>query len=163
MSHSFFPPPAFFRRTPTLALSWRSRDQSRVDRAISNMWPWTSPPALLAVAAILLTTASAQQCYFPDGSAADEYAPCGPNSPHCCYNTGPEYDDACFSNGMCFSWMMGYTYRGACTDQGWDESCVQECKGRESRLRLQGAMAGADAGGRSIWKHISSVFLWRRG
>lgn len=80
---------------------------------------------------LLLTGASAQQCYFPDGSPADQYTPCGTNSPYCCFNTGPSSRDACFSNGFCHSWMVGYTYRGACTDKEWGDECVQACKGGE--------------------------------
>ena len=86
--------------------------------------------ALLTLGTLLfLATAShAQQCYFPDGSRVDQYAPCGSNSQHCCFDAGPSWHDACFSNGLCLSWQNGYTYRGACTDANWAEDCAQMCK-----------------------------------
>ena len=82
---------------------------------------------MLATFLLAASPASAQQCYFPDGSPADFYAPCGGASQHCCYNTGPDFHDACYSNGFCHSWMMGYTYRGACTDKEWGDGCAQAC------------------------------------
>lgn len=84
---------------------------------------------LLSAITILLLAAlcHAQQCYFPNGDPADEYAPCSTDNQNCCYYTGLEFDDACFSNGLCFSWMLGYTYRGACTDKKWGDGCAQVC------------------------------------
>lgn len=89
-----------------------------------------SRQALLYVATVLplLSGCRAQQCYFPDGSAADMYAPCGSNIKNCCFDAGPSYNDACFSNGLCHSWVNGYTYRGACTDKDWGDGCFPACQ-----------------------------------
>lgn len=98
------------------------------------MWLLTSQHVLFSLLAltVLLARTSAQDCYFPNGDHADAFTPCGSNSKHCCCNTGPLWHDACFSNGFCYSWMMGYTDRGACTEKEWGEECVQPCEDRKS-------------------------------
>lgn len=97
--------------------------------------------SMLAFALQIVDFCAAQTCYFPDGSVASQYAPCGGSSQSCCFNQGPQWDDACFSNGLCHSWEVGYTYRGACTDKGWGTGCPQDCINGE------------------CWRHLNSVGL----
>lgn len=78
---------------------------------------------------LLISTASAQQCYWPDGSlAGPEMKPCKNVPGTCCTNL--DNNDLCFSNGYCYSLSFGAGYRGACTDRNWSvgSGCPQYCK-----------------------------------
>jgi hypothetical protein len=81
---------------------------------------------------LFLGMVQSQACYWPDGTAAgSSYAPCpssngtGP----CCYDSGPSLSDLCYSNGFCYSVVLGKIYRGACTDQSWNRGagCASQC------------------------------------
>ncbi|RDI77391.1 hypothetical protein Vi05172_g12612 [Venturia inaequalis] len=70
---------------------------------------------------------SADTCYWPNGAVATESTlPCSSldsSLKHCCAK-----NEACLSNGMCFSAGGGGLYRGACTDQSWTTiGCPQFC------------------------------------
>lgn len=73
---------------------------------------------------------TAQQCYWPDGSDAPAaYKPCANGRGACCYDIDPEYHDLCYDNGFCYSLLFGSVYRGACTNQSWNDGngCASQC------------------------------------
>ena len=71
----------------------------------------------------------AQTCFFPDGTVASLYKPCGGPTKSCCFYSDPNHHDPCYSNGYCYSWWYGSLYRGACTDSSWSASsaCPTKC------------------------------------
>ncbi|KAF2169784.1 hypothetical protein M409DRAFT_52285 [Zasmidium cellare ATCC 36951] len=76
----------------------------------------------IALSLGLLTTAFADQCFFPDGSDSTD-VPCNSSATHsaCCASTSYR-----LSNGVCLS--SGILSRGSCTDQSWDaDGCGQYC------------------------------------
>ena len=89
----------------------------------------TSPSALL-VLCLTLGYATAQTCYFPNGSEAPDDVPCSDDQhTNCCGKAG-----ICLSNGFCLNALsQPYTIsRGTCTDQNWGSNCTQRCIGRVS-------------------------------
>ena len=86
----------------------------------------TSTPTVFVYSYLFffLTAIHAAQdtCYWPSGSVAGNYKTCSinPNNPGirwCC-----DAADVCLSNGLCFGASLGAIYRGACTDQTWQNS-----------------------------------------
>jgi hypothetical protein len=76
---------------------------------------------------VLLTAALAQQqhCYMPDGSIADDIAPCNSTIAlsACC-----DPRDSCTESGFCLG-ASGWIYRSGCTDQSWSSSvCPSQCR-----------------------------------
>ena len=87
----------------------------------------------------LLPLLTAQQCYWPDGSDAPaEYKPCVNGRGACCYDLDPEHHDLCYDNGFCYSLWFGSVYRGACTDQSWnnENGCASQCLDCKYPVRL---------------------------
>ncbi|KAK1988609.1 hypothetical protein LZ30DRAFT_744921 [Colletotrichum cereale] len=89
----------------------------------------------------LLTVASGQQCYWPNGNDARLVA-CpvanGTEAAACCFS-----GHYCMSNGVCFSNTELTFYRGGCTAKDWATSgCPTYCD-KES---VAGAVLGAHAG-----------------
>ena len=92
--------------------------------------------AFFLYTALLISYASAQrqQCYFPDGTPANDDFPCIDNASGasaCCGAGG-----VCLTNGLCFD-GRGLN-RGSCTDQTWrSNQCAQYCldckSGRDGR------------------------------
>ncbi|RVD83649.1 uncharacterized protein DFL_005429 [Arthrobotrys flagrans] len=82
---------------------------------------------LLSLTALPSLIAAQRRCYFPDGSRAPSHRACSQdaetdNSVHssCC---GLDDNVVCLSSKLCIN-QNGYIYRGACTDQTWeDEAC----------------------------------------
>ena len=68
---------------------------------------------------------TAQQCFFPNGSAADHYTPCNSSASAttCCAGGA-----ACLSSGLCYLIYDMSINTGACTDKSWhDPNCFQKC------------------------------------
>ncbi|MCJ1313122.1 hypothetical protein MMC25_006799 [Agyrium rufum] len=77
----------------------------------------------------LARLAQAAQCFYPDGTAADNHTPCtGGEHSACCYKIDDSHHDLCWSNGICMSQFFGYVYRGSCTDSAFkDPACSNRC------------------------------------
>ncbi|KAH8660955.1 hypothetical protein BGZ60DRAFT_414356 [Tricladium varicosporioides] len=86
---------------------------------------------LVALVVVLTTSVQAvTTCYYPDGKTVDpNHVPCNQTisaASACC-----DPQDSCSTSGICLG-RSGWTYRGSCTDRGWDsancpkqyESCV---------------------------------------
>jgi hypothetical protein len=73
-------------------------------------------------------------CYLPDGSVAEDDAPCYDTLPsQCC----PTADGICLSNGLCFSTTDNVVARSSCTDQTWkSHGCSSFCTTSEAFLFL---------------------------
>ncbi|OIW26991.1 hypothetical protein CONLIGDRAFT_717166 [Coniochaeta ligniaria NRRL 30616] len=106
-------------------------------RSFRTLAVWLSP---LAWAVIVAAT-----CYYPDGSVAGSYnwVPCKSTgtASTCCI---PSEGDVCMEDGLC-NWVGYYYFRGACTDQTWqDPSCAQVCQGDSptSWISLQKCTSG---------------------
>ena len=87
--------------------------------------------------------ASAQTCYFPDGSEATSDTPCrsaligdGPSA--CCNSL-----DACLDNHLCLEQLGGpMISRGSCTDETWQSpECSQYCADGKNNLQQSRALA----------------------
>ncbi|KAF2474681.1 uncharacterized protein BDR25DRAFT_111045 [Lindgomyces ingoldianus] len=68
-------------------------------------------------------------CYYPNGDFPSDYvyAPCSDNENATCCMLGE--GDQCLSNGLCYSPISQYMFRGGCTDKSWNSpNCFQHCK-----------------------------------
>ncbi|CAK1358095.1 hypothetical protein CB0940_07254 [Cercospora beticola] len=77
----------------------------------------------LALLCILITSSSAQNCYFPDGSLS-KHTSCSATgtASACCASNA-----FCLDNGLCFE--EGVVTRGSCTDRAWKSgACPGYCK-----------------------------------
>jgi hypothetical protein len=74
-----------------------------------------------------LPAAQATTCFWPDSSSADPvYVPCNVNPADTGNRTCCAEEDVCLSNKACFSLDVGVIYRGACTDETFQNSnCLQ--------------------------------------
>ncbi|KAH8653050.1 hypothetical protein BGZ60DRAFT_419455 [Tricladium varicosporioides] len=89
------------------------------------------------------STSAHIQCFYPDGSEANDsvYVPCtGETYSSCCI---PLQGDVCQSNGLCY-WPSGsYLFRGACTDQTWTSSnCPKVCVNEAKNGRIRATPCG---------------------
>src|SRR5204863_4538403 len=87
--------------------------------------------------------AVARQCYFPDGSPADDsFQPCDPqaaNSPCCSLNKpNNRLPDICLVSGLCLAQQglhAGLVFQNGCTDKEWKaKECPNICPQREYLL-----------------------------
>lgn len=81
----------------------------------------------LSVLLSALIGLAASQCYYPNGTKAEnyKYRPCDAEDTTfstCCI---PDEGDICLPNGLC-SYPDHYDYRAACSDKSWDK-CQQVC------------------------------------
>ncbi|RJE21873.1 hypothetical protein PHISCL_05791 [Aspergillus sclerotialis] len=69
-------------------------------------------------------------CYWPDGTLADKYTPCGERTSHCC-----QEGTVCLTNGYCMSMIQPYTLtRATCVDRTWSsDTCKNPCDGVSGR------------------------------
>ncbi|KAK6355622.1 hypothetical protein TWF718_000017 [Orbilia javanica] len=79
---------------------------------------------LLGLTALPCIITAQRRCYFPDGSRAPNHRACNQeaetdNNVHssCC---GLDDNVVCLSSNLCIN-QKGYIYRGACTDESWDD------------------------------------------
>ncbi|OJJ45989.1 hypothetical protein ASPZODRAFT_142626 [Penicilliopsis zonata CBS 506.65] len=80
------------------------------------------PPIFLTILAVV----SAQSCYYPDGSVADNDVPCTDNENTWCCGKGT----ICMTNLYCVNISPPYVLSaGSCTDVSWDQdTCAPECE-----------------------------------
>lgn len=96
---------------------------------LSTMASSTSPSLSLVHALLLfalLAFASDQQCYYPNGKAAEggsKDIPCENGSNVCCPQGW-----VCSSNWLCYNPTEDWWGRYTCTDQAWGLSCPNVCK-----------------------------------
>ena len=89
---------------------------------------------LVTLFVIHLTTTIAQECFFPDGSAAEDFIPCNSSTSAttCCVKGA-----GCLSSQLCYEADDMSINTGACTDKSWkDEHCFQKCPGGTFALAL---------------------------
>lgn len=71
----------------------------------------------------LVSVATAQKCWYPDGKTQAPDIPCkSGNEPSACCGA----DDFCMDNGLCLH--LGVLSRGSCTDQTWGPFCPRYCR-----------------------------------
>ncbi|ODM23380.1 hypothetical protein SI65_00969 [Aspergillus cristatus] len=77
----------------------------------------------LLLITLLISTVSAQTCYFVNGNVANEDVPCNTTAPisTCCNK-----NDICLSNGLCYlQGSNGPSFsRGSCTNKDWLGVCA---------------------------------------
>ncbi|KAI0147695.1 hypothetical protein GGR57DRAFT_505597 [Xylariaceae sp. FL1272] len=74
---------------------------------------------------VTATIATAQTCYWLDGTISTNSQPCFPGqsgAQTCCHAT-----HTCLSNGLCFDGVNLHVLRGACTEKGFGGDCVDQC------------------------------------
>jgi len=80
--------------------------------------------SIQSLALLIISRAMADNCYWPNGDLSKSYVPCNVNPAStgpraCCAPTEP-----CLANKLCFSTAVGVVYRGACTDNTFqDPNC----------------------------------------
>ncbi|MCJ1465614.1 hypothetical protein MMC07_004233 [Pseudocyphellaria aurata] len=84
---------------------------------------------ILAYLIVSSTTIAAEEtCYFPNGNRTEDvqknvlYYPCREGNSTCC-----AVNEACISNGLCFSSKTDMMYRGACTNPDWIGCPTEYC------------------------------------
>lgn len=78
--------------------------------------------AVQASVLFLAASATAQSCFFPDGSAS-KHTPCSTAGHSSCCSA----DSFCLDNGLCYG--GGIVSRGSCTDKTWgSDACAGSCR-----------------------------------